>query len=213
MAVYGVALGGNKRTGGMWPGYSNLYASGNTAGNIDYAAHLKTRHKGLPFVWNGAGDDWQSWLHQETATGTLLVGDQLQTHWLNEGTNVEALYIHNKVAAAAATPGNATAVPPVLPTAATSIRVEIVNAAGVVVGTPATVNLTVPGFSKVPVGLLLQTNSFVRVTLLGGDLTTACFAAFADLFNAFDEHPCSCFVPGCDVPTPSPECFTPSSTC
>jgi hypothetical protein len=203
MAVYGVALGGNKRN---WPGWDNLYASGNTAGRIDYSAHLKNRHKGLPFVWNGAGDDWQNWLHQETPNGELVVGDELITHWISEGTNVEAIYIHNKVAAA----GNPTATPPAPPV---TIEVSVVDATGAVVGPVTPVALSATGFTKIDVDTLFQTNSQIRVKVTGGDFTTACLAIIADLFNAFDEHPCSCFVPGCEVPTPEPQCFTPSSTC
>lgn len=206
MAYYGIALGGNKRNWAFW---DNFYASANTAGNIDYAAHLKTRHKGLPFKFDGCNEDWQNYFSQEMPTGEPVVGDVFATHWINAGTDVSKLIVHIKRAAPAGT----------------VITVGVRDATGATIGTDVDVPLDTPGYIKVPVDELLQTNGTVQMiytaagTSVGvpaaspGGLDMACFAIFADLFNGHDEAPCVCCVPKCDVPTPTPECFTPTRGC
>jgi hypothetical protein len=76
MARYGIALGGNKRN---WPMWDNLYASGNTAGDIKYAAHLKVRDYVLPLEFDGQDCDWQAYVEQEVNGGAFVIGDVIAT--------------------------------------------------------------------------------------------------------------------------------------
>lgn len=192
MARYSIALGGNKRNW-FW---DNLYASANTAGNIKYAAHMMTRHKGPMMEFDGGGHNMQSYYKQEMAGGTPQVNDEFDFVWLNSGTDVRAIYIHNKVAAAG-----------------TRIAVQVRDSStGALVGAATTVDLSTVGFTKVTGGGLLQNNAAAQVVLKAGDLTATCFGYVVDLFTAYSEAPCSCAPVACAVPMPDPTCFNPTPT-
>ena len=188
MARYGIALGGNKRN---FPEWDNLYASGNTAGFIHYAAHLMTRHKVLPVNLDFNHPNWHSWMKQEVAGGALVVGDILDVVWINPGTHVEKIAVHKKNA-----------------DAATVVTVRLRDDLGAVIGTDFDVQLGALGaFHVQAIGQTFQRAGSVQIVLKTGSLEGACFALMTELVNFYSEYGCACDNVACDVPVPVPTCF------
>jgi hypothetical protein len=195
MARYGIAQGGNKRN---FPQWDNLYSSARE-GFIHYASHLMTRHKVIPLNFDGAHGNWHSYFKQEMPSGHPVLNDEFDMLWLNAGSRINSIVIHNKVVAPAAT--------------AVTVRIE--DTAGVVVLAAVTVPLTTAGWVSIPVNLLLTQNASVVVKHTAGpagSLEQTCFTVFADLVNYYSEHECSCATTFCDVTMPNPVCFTPTVT-
>jgi hypothetical protein len=126
-----------------------------------------------------------------------VLNDEFDMLWLNAGSHVDRIVIHNKRVAPALT--------------AVTVRIE--DTAGVVLVPAVTVPLTVAGWVTVPVNLMLTQNASVVVKHTAGptgSLEETCFTIFADLVNYYSEHECSCQTVFCDVQMPSPVCFTPT---
>ncbi len=190
MARYGIALGGNKRN---WPMWDNLYASGNTAGDIKYAAHLKVRDYVLPLEFDGQDCDWQAYVEQEVAGGMFTVGDVVDTHWINEGTHINRVVLHNK----RAVPG-------------LTLDAQFFDTAGVAVGPVIALNLATEGFTGLGGpgnNIAMPKNGSLQIKITAGVLEDACFGLYVDLVDFKSQHPCVCPVEKCDVPDPTPECF------
>jgi hypothetical protein len=189
MARYGIAQGGDKRN---FPQWDNLYSSARH-GFIHYASHLMTRHKVIPLNFDGAHGTWTNYFKQEVAGGFPQVNDEFDVLWLNAGSHMSRIAIHNKNAAAGVT---------------ATVRIE--DTAGVVVSPPVVLNLATAGWVNIPLDVFLVQNASVVIKLTAGDLRDTCFTVFASLENYFSEHECSCAAVACDVPMPSPVCFTPT---
>ena len=192
MAHYGIALGGNKRN---FPGWDNLYASGNTAGDIKYSGHMMVRHKAPVFDFDGTSSQWQSYFKMETPNQKYLVGDFVDVHWINQGTHINRIVVQNKTAASAGT----------------AIKVRVRDSAGAVVGPVMTVDLTVVGYTGLGganIDVAMPLNGAVEIELTGGDLTTACFAIGVDLVTFASATQCGCIAVPCDSPAPAAQCFT-----
>jgi hypothetical protein len=191
MAHYSVAVGGNKRHFA----WDNLYASGNTAGDIRYTPHHAVRQFVLPMDFNGTNQDWQAYFNMEVANGTPLVGDTFDWYWLNNGTEVKRLVVHNRRAA----PGVA-------------VAFTIRDAAGAVVGAPIAADLSVEGYINlgVAVDAAMPTNGTVQMEVVAGDIRGACFSTFVELTDFHSDKHCGCAPVACDTPMPEPVCFTPA---
>lgn len=192
MARYGIAQGGSKRN---FPEWDNLYSS-SREGFIHYASHLMTRHKVIPLNFDGSHSTWHSYFKQELPTGHPVLNDEFDMVWLNVGSYVTAVVIQNKRVAPATT----------------AVQVRIEDTAGVIVHAPVTVDMTVQGWTRIPVGKMLTQNASVVVKFSAGPdgaMEETCFTVFADLTNFYSEHECVCVTPFCDVPMPDPTCFTP----
>ena len=191
MANYGIALGGNKRN---FPGWDNMYASANSAGDIKYDGALPTRSWQIGMHFDGVRGDWQSWLKQETPTGTLAVGDTLDFVWINEGTEVHKSVINVRKLALGVTG-----------------VFQLFTAAGAPVGAAIPVDFGVLGFVCL-VGadknIAMTENGSLRFTLKTGDLTLTCFDVVTSLTSFKLDETCSCAPPPCAVPTPQPLCFS-----
>lgn len=97
MAKYNIYLGGNKR---------NVAAYGDAmwdAGldpadqHVEYAAHLKTRHKTMQFYYDDGHEHMRMWYRQK-GLGVLPVGDELGVILLAAGSFVNNIVFHNKKA-------------------------------------------------------------------------------------------------------------------
>jgi len=192
MAHYSVALGGNKRN---FPGWDNLYASGNTVGDIRYTPHHAVREFVLPMDFDGSAGDWNAYFNMELPTGKPEVGDTFDWYWLNEGTEVNRFVIHNKTAA----PG-------------VQVSFQMYDSLGVAVGPAIPADLSTPGFINlgVPLDVAMPLNGTVRMTVVAGDLRLACFSTFIELTDFRSAKGCNCAPIVCDTPVPEPLCFTPT---
>jgi hypothetical protein len=190
---YGIARGGNKRN---FPGWDNIYASSNTAGNIKYAGHL-TRRNFQPFLHVDFGStDWQNWLQMESQTGTLLAADNdsLDVIWLNAGTQLNRIVVEHKKA----TPG-------------VTASVQVYDETGATVGDPLLVDFATPGYTGLggaELNLGMPKNGYVRMTAVTGNLATVCFTVMADLVTFYTDFTCGCEPAPCVVTIPEPDCFT-----
>jgi hypothetical protein len=192
MAHYSVALGGNKRN---FPGWDNLYASGNTAGDIRYTPHHAVRQFVLPMDFDGSAGDWNAYMRMELPTGKFEVGDTVSWYWINEGTEVKRFVIHNKTAA----PG-------------VKVEFQLRDKTGAAVGAPIVADLATAGFINLgeAVDEAMLTNGTVEMKLVSGDLRTACFSTFIELTDFRSAKGCNCAPIICDTPDPEPICFTPT---
>jgi hypothetical protein len=191
MAHYSVALGGDKRN---FPGWDNLYASGNTKGDIRYTPHHAVRQFVLPMDFDGARYDWQSYFKMELATGKPEEGDTFDWYWLNEGTEVKRFVIHNKVAAEGV-----------------EVEFQMYDNAGAPVGAAIAADLSEVAFINLgeAVDTAMPTNGTVQMKVVAGDLRTACFSTFIELTDFRSAKACSCAPIICDVELPDPGCFNP----
>ena len=191
---YGIARGGNKRN---FPGWDNIYASSNTAGNIKYAGHLTTRHYVVPLHVDFGATDWQNWLHMESQNGTLLAAnnDSLDLVWLNAGTQLNRIVIEHKKA---------------LPGVTASVQVH--DETGATVGAPLVVDFSVAGYTGLggeELNLGMPKNGYVRMKAVTGDLATTCFTVMVDLVTFYTDFNCGCEPAPCVVTMPTPDCFVP----
>lgn len=192
MAHYSVALGGNKRN---FPGWDNLYASGNTAGDIRYTPHHAVRQFVLPMDFDGSAGDWNAYFKMELPTGKPEVGDTFDWYWLNEGTEVKRFVIHNKKAAAGVT-----------------VQFQMYDSTGATVGAPIVGDLADVGFINLAAAIdeAMPLNGTMRMKVVGGDLRLACFSTFIELTDFRSAKGCGCAPIVCDTPDPEPICFTPT---
>lgn len=192
MAHYSVAQGGNKRN---FPGWDNLFASGNTAGDIRYTPHHAIRQFHLPVEFNGTSSDWQSYFNMELPTKKPEVGDTFDWYWINGGTVIDTFVVHNK------RPANVV------------LEFSVMNAAGTVVGTPVTADLNTVGFVNLGVvmGVPMPTNGALQVKLVSGDMREACFGTVVQLTDYASTQQCGCAPVVCDAEFPEPTCFSPTS--
>lgn len=189
---YGLALGGNKRN---FP-WDNILASANTAGDINYAGHIPERHFVLPYEFDGASFGIREWMHMETPTGNVVVGDTIDTAYINEGSQIRTLVIHNKRVATGTT---------------VSFRF-VNNETGAPIGVAFPVDLAVVGYTGLGVAdlkLPIPVNASLRMTLVSGDLRLACFGVFTELVDFKSRHDCGCAPLDCIPPAlPTPNCFS-----
>lgn len=94
---YNVYLGGNKRVitahgDAMWD--SGLDPADQ---HVEYAAHLKTRHKTMQYYYDDGGTHTRMWYRQK-GLGVLPVGDELGVILLAAGSRVRDIVFHNKKA-------------------------------------------------------------------------------------------------------------------
>lgn len=192
MAHYSVALGGNKRN---FPGWDNLYASGNTRGDIRYTPHHAVRQFVLPMDFDGAAYDWNSYFKMELATGKPEVDDTFDWYWINEGTEVKRFVIHNKTAAAGV-----------------EVEFQMFDDTGATVGPAIAADLSVIGFINLaePVDVGMPTNGTMTMKVVAGDLRLACFTTNIELTDFRSAKGCNCAPIVCDVPDPDPLCFNPT---
>lgn len=191
---FGLALGGNKRNFA----WDNILASGNTAGDINYAGHIPERHFVLPYDFDGGSFGIREWMRMETPTGNVVAGDTIDTAYINEGSQIRTVVIHNKKAAAG-----------------TTVSFRFVNTAtGAPIGTAIPVDLSVVGYTGLGVAdmkLPIPANASLRMTLVGGDLRAACFGVFTELVDFKSRTDCGCAPLDCDSPPlPPANCFSPS---
>lgn len=95
MAKYNIYLGGNKRhTVGngdaMWD--AGLDPADQ---HVEYAAHLKTRHKTMQFYYDDGHEHMRMWYRQKGLT-VLPVDDELGVILLAAGSFVNNIVVHNK---------------------------------------------------------------------------------------------------------------------
>lgn len=95
MAKYNIYLGGNKRNiaqngDAMWD--AGLDPADQ---HVEYAAHLKTRHKTLRFYYDDGHEHLRMWYRQK-GLGVLPVGDELGVILLAAGSYVNNIVFHNK---------------------------------------------------------------------------------------------------------------------
>lgn len=95
MAKYNIYLGGNKRNiaqngDAMWD--AGLDPADQ---HVEYAAHLKTRHKTLQFYYDDGHEHLRMWYRQK-GLGVLPVGDELGVILLAAGSYVNNIVFHNK---------------------------------------------------------------------------------------------------------------------
>lgn len=96
---YNIYLGGNKR--GVVERGDALWDSGLDPADqhVEYAAHLKTRHKTMQFYYDDGGEHMRMWYRQK-GLGVLPVGDELGMILLAAGSMVRDIVLHNKKALA-----------------------------------------------------------------------------------------------------------------
>lgn len=92
---YNIYLGGNKRNNvqngdAMWD--SGLDPADQ---HVEYAAHLKTRHKTMQFYYDDGGEHMRMWYRQK-GLGVLPVNDELGVILLAAGSMVNNIVLHNK---------------------------------------------------------------------------------------------------------------------
>lgn len=95
MAKYNIYLGGNKRNNvqygdAMWD--AGLDPADQ---HVEYAAHLKTRHKTLQFYYDDGHEHMRMW-YRTKGLGVLPVGDELGVILLAAGSYVNNIVFHNK---------------------------------------------------------------------------------------------------------------------
>lgn len=191
MAHYSVALGGNKRN---FPQWDELYSSGNSAGNIKYTPHHAVREFVLPLDFNGSHNDWAAYFNMTLPTKKPEVNDTFDWYFLNEGTEVHRLVVHNKRAAAVV------------------LEFQGYDSTGAMVGSAITADLNTVGYTGLGEDLKQKwvKNGFMRVKLVSGDMREACFSTFIKLTDFNSAKECGCAPVICDVETPAPGCFTPT---
>lgn len=95
MAKYNIYLGGNKRNiaqhgDAMWD--AGLDPADQ---HVEYAAHLKTRHKTIQFYYDDGHEHLRMWYRQK-GLGILPAGDELGVILLAAGSYVNNIVFHNK---------------------------------------------------------------------------------------------------------------------
>lgn len=95
MAKYNIYLGGNKRNNTQYG--DAMWDSGLDPADqhVEYAAHLKTRHKTLQFYYDDGHQHMRMWYDQK-GLGVLPVGDELGVILLAAGSYVNNIVFHNK---------------------------------------------------------------------------------------------------------------------
>jgi len=191
MAHYSVALGGDKRN---FPGWDNLYASGNSKGDIRYTPHHAVRQFVLPMDFDGTAGDWNAYFKMELPTGKPEEEDTFDWYWLNEGTEVKRFVIHNKRAAEDV-----------------EVEFQMYDDAGNTVGDAIAADLSEIGFINLgeAVDTAMPTNGTVVMKIVAGDLREACFSTFIELTDFRSGKYCTCAPIICDPEIPDAECFTP----
>lgn len=94
---YNIYLGGNKRN--IAANGDAMWDSGLDPANqhVEYAAHLKTRHKTLQFYYDDGHEHTRMWYRQK-GLGVLPVGDELGVILMAAGSYVNNIVFHNKKA-------------------------------------------------------------------------------------------------------------------
>ncbi len=96
---YNIYLGGNKRVNAR-EGESMWNAGLDPANqHVEYAAHLKTRHKTMQYYYDDGHEHTRMWYRQE-GLGVLPVGDELGLILLAAGSRIRDIVFHNKKALA-----------------------------------------------------------------------------------------------------------------
>lgn len=95
MAKYNIYLGGNKRNttqygDAMWD--AGLDPADQ---HVEYAAHLKTRHKTMQFYYDDGHEHMRMWYRQK-GLGVLPEGDELGVILLAAGSFINNIVFHNK---------------------------------------------------------------------------------------------------------------------
>lgn len=95
MSKYNIYLGGNKRNiaqngDAMWD--AGLDPADQ---HVEYAAHLKTRHKTIQFYYDDGHEHMRMWYRQK-GLNILPVGDELGVILLAAGSYVNNIVFHNK---------------------------------------------------------------------------------------------------------------------
>jgi hypothetical protein len=149
-------------------------------------------------------------------TGAPVAGDTFDWYFLNEGTEIERIVIHNKRAA----PG-------------LTVELRAYAYDGTPMTAPVTYNLATAGFLglgtpirgvgpvsgaqgaeqatvDVPVHAGIPHNGVLQLKVVAGDLTQACFTSFLTLTDYYSAKGCACEVVECDVNFPDPLCFNPA---
>lgn len=95
MAKYNIYLGGNKRNVAAYG--DAMWDSGLTPADqhVEYAAHLKTRHKTMQFYYDDGHEHMRMWYRQK-GLGVLPVGDELGVILLAAGSMINNIVLHNK---------------------------------------------------------------------------------------------------------------------
>ena len=146
MSKYSIYEGGN-RVGYPWEPTLDAERTGIAHG--EYAAHLKVRDKVLQFHWNRSETSLAQWFAGHGKT-ELATDDEVALLWLLDGTQINGLVFHNKVAVPGTTItvtlyGGADVAPIALSTPA-----EILDAETTVI-TTADIDLTEVGYRVVQV--------------------------------------------------------------
>lgn len=97
MAKYNVYLGGNRRINVAYGEPMRDSGLDPADQHVEYAAHLKTRHKTLQFYYDDGHENWRMWYRQK-GLGTLPVGDELGAILTAAGSYVNNIVFHNKKA-------------------------------------------------------------------------------------------------------------------
>lgn len=204
MSKYSIYEGGN-RVGYPWEPTLDAERTGIAHG--EYAAHLKVRDKVLQFHWNRSETSLAQWFTGHGKT-ELATDDEVALLWLLDGTQINGLVFHNKVAVPGTTItvtlyGGADVAPIALSTPA-----EILDAETTVI-TTVDIDLTEVGYTVIPVpaaSSFLQSNGEVTIKLAAGVTAGTCFTVSASLTHHNDQHPCTCAPVCCDTEYPEPNC-------
>jgi hypothetical protein len=192
MALYSIARGGNKRNFPMLG--DHMYSTANTFGNLKYDGALPRRHLQLYTHFDGGTADIRNFVRQETPGNKFLPTDMINLAWINEGTEVHKWVVNVKGIAAG-----------------TTGEFQLYNDLGVAVGPVVAVDFAVKGYVNLggaDDNVAMPTNGTLRLKLLTGSLEEACFDIVTSLTSYYLEDACSCNPPPCDVPAPTPMCFS-----
>lgn len=94
---YSLYLGGNKRSVVERGDAMRDAGLDPVDQHVEYAAHLKTRHKTLQFYYDDGHEHIRMWYRQK-GLGVLPVGDEIETHLLAAGSMINDIVFHNKKA-------------------------------------------------------------------------------------------------------------------
>ena len=100
MAKYLIYLGGNKRVNATYANGESMWDAGLDPADqhVEYAAHLKTRHKTLQYYYDD-GHEHTRMFYRTKGLDVLPVGDELGVILMAAGSMVNNIVFHNKKAA------------------------------------------------------------------------------------------------------------------
>ena len=187
------------------------------SGYTTYASSIKRSAFVIPFHFDWGNEDWKLWAGDKGVT-QIANGDVVVSHYLASGSAVNRIAIFNRMAApvagtaiklelvGAAEAANASADDTTADQATDAAATEDTMNAGSTVLATLNVDLTVPGWKFINTSLFTTDESFLRMTVTGGNLTGACFTTLVDVTDYNTDFTCSCDRQPCLYDLPKPDC-------